>query len=391
MLHSCALEWTGNWDDYICLVEFAYNNSWHSSIKCAPFEMLYGRKCRASICLDQVGERVIEGLEMIETLPSETPPSGTPPLLPIPLPTLSPPLLLPSTDRRADVLEVTLPPWKWLCIALGPRFMVGECSSAPTARPTRGFRADYGFVGTLDAEIRRDPYREIELGQRMTNFIISVRQDTDEIYMRLNDAHDDRLLMSGQLNSLGRDRRTHARTTRLMESEARASQEAWVQSMDASDTTRSEKMAPKRTTRSSPATTTTTTTPVTNAQLKALIDQGIADALEACDVDRSRNSEDSHDSGTGVRRQAPLAREMETVFRISNCTMENQIKFATCTLLGSSLTWWNSHIKTVSHDVAYAMTWTNLKKKITDKYCPRGENKKLEVEMWNLKVKGTDV
>nr|GFD00266.1 putative nucleotidyltransferase, ribonuclease H [Tanacetum cinerariifolium] len=66
MLRSCALEWTGNWDDYICLVEFAYNNSWHASIKCAPFEMLYGRKCRASICWDQFGERVIEGPEMIE-------------------------------------------------------------------------------------------------------------------------------------------------------------------------------------------------------------------------------------------------------------------------------------------------------------------------------------
>nr|GFA30211.1 retrotransposon protein, putative, Ty3-gypsy subclass [Tanacetum cinerariifolium] len=53
-------------DDYICLVEFAYNNSWHASIKCAPFEMLYGRKCRAPICWDQVGERVIKGPEMIE-------------------------------------------------------------------------------------------------------------------------------------------------------------------------------------------------------------------------------------------------------------------------------------------------------------------------------------
>nr|GFC32596.1 putative nucleotidyltransferase, ribonuclease H [Tanacetum cinerariifolium] len=46
--------------------EFAYNNSWHASIKCAPFEMLYGRKCRAPICWDQVGERVIKGPEMIE-------------------------------------------------------------------------------------------------------------------------------------------------------------------------------------------------------------------------------------------------------------------------------------------------------------------------------------
>nr|GFB93823.1 putative nucleotidyltransferase, ribonuclease H [Tanacetum cinerariifolium] len=47
-------------------VEFAYNNSWHASIKCAPFEMLYGWKCHAPICWDQVGERVIEGPEMIE-------------------------------------------------------------------------------------------------------------------------------------------------------------------------------------------------------------------------------------------------------------------------------------------------------------------------------------
>ncbi|GJU34582.1 putative reverse transcriptase domain-containing protein [Tanacetum coccineum] len=82
---------------------------------------------------------------------------------------------------------------------------------------------------------------------------------------------------------------------------------------------------------------------------------------------------------------------METVFRISNCSAENQIKFATCTLLAGALTWWNTHVMTVTHDVAYSMTWVNLKKKMTDKYCPRNEMKKLEAELWNLKVIGTDV
>ncbi|GJR47251.1 reverse transcriptase domain-containing protein [Tanacetum coccineum] len=82
---------------------------------------------------------------------------------------------------------------------------------------------------------------------------------------------------------------------------------------------------------------------------------------------------------------------METVFRVSNCSVENQIKFSTCTLLAGALTWWNSHVMTVGHDVAYAMTWIDLKKKMTDKYCPRNEMKKLEVELWNFKVKGTDV
>ncbi|GJR97762.1 hypothetical protein Tco_0269936 [Tanacetum coccineum] len=168
-------------------------------------------------------------------------------------------------------------------------------------------------------------------------------------------------------------------------------------------------MAPKkRTTRASPVTTTTTTTPVTNAQLKELIDQGVADALVARDADRSMNGDDSHNSRTGVSRQALLAREctypdfmkykplyfkgtegvveltqwfkrMETVFCISNCTMENKIKFATCTLLGSALTWWNAHVRTVGHDIAYAMTWTNLKRMMTDKYCSRGKIKKLEI------------
>ncbi|GJW83474.1 putative reverse transcriptase domain-containing protein [Tanacetum coccineum] len=46
---------------------------------------------------------------------------------------------------------------------------------------------------------------------------------------------------------------------------------------------------------------------------------------------------------------------------------------------------------TVGHEVVYAMTWTDLKKMMIDKYCPRSEIKKLEVELWNLKVKGTDV
>ncbi|GJV57049.1 RNA-directed DNA polymerase, eukaryota [Tanacetum coccineum] len=113
-------------------------------------------------------------------------------------------------------------------------------------------------------------------------------------------------------------------------------------------------MAPKkRTTSASLATITTTLTPVTNAQLKALIDQGVADALAARDADRSMNGDDSHNSGMGVDKLVLLWFErMETVFHISNCTMENQIKFSTCTLLGSALTWWNAYVRTVGYDVS---------------------------------------
>nr|GFA73745.1 hypothetical protein [Tanacetum cinerariifolium] len=79
----------------------------------------------------------------------------------------SPPLQLPSASRREDKPEVTLPPQKRLDIALGLRYEVGESSSAAAARPAGGFRADYGFVATVDREIMRDPEREI--GYKITD------------------------------------------------------------------------------------------------------------------------------------------------------------------------------------------------------------------------------
>nr|GEX28336.1 reverse transcriptase domain-containing protein [Tanacetum cinerariifolium] len=93
----------------------------------------------------------------------------------------------------------------------------------------------------------------------------------------------------------------------------------------------------------------------------------------------------------GVVELTQWFEKIETVFRISNCSVENQIKFSTYTLLGSTLTWWNSYVMTVGPDVAYTMTWVDLKKRMTDKYCPRGEMKKLKSELWNLRVKSNDV
>ncbi|GJZ04399.1 hypothetical protein Tco_0537674 [Tanacetum coccineum] len=61
---------------------------------------------------------------------------------------------------------------------------------------------------------------------------------------------------------------------------------------------------------------------------------------------------------------------MEFVFHINSCTVENQVKYATCTLLGNALTWWNSHVKTVGHDAAYGMPWKTLMKMLTDKMLP---------------------
>ncbi|GJS63887.1 hypothetical protein Tco_0678451 [Tanacetum coccineum] len=157
-----------------------------------------------------------------DTPPSGTLPSMTPPLLPIPLPTSSPPLHLLSTDRRADRPEVTLPPRKKLGIALGLRYKVGECSEI-----MRDLERDvgYGITDTWDEMLvdmpRAPAIDDIELGRRMTEFTIRVRQDTNEIYTRLDDEQSKRQLIAGRLNMLYKDRHAHARTARLMEAEAR--------------------------------------------------------------------------------------------------------------------------------------------------------------------------
>nr|GEW19978.1 reverse transcriptase domain-containing protein [Tanacetum cinerariifolium] len=306
-----------------------------------------------------------------------------------------PPLQLPSASRREDRPEVTLPPRKRLDIALGLRYEVGESSFAAAARPAGGFRADYGFVAT-GAPVSTNT----ELGGYMREFETRVRQDTDEIYMRLDNEQTERQLLAGRLNMLFRDRRAHAYTRHLMETEARMSREAWVRATDASDLVHGEvmslrttvlgqmseirklqaadrrrmsviefvinecrlgyiivdfnslyislcnkPMAPRRTTRSIANQETVNATTVTNAQLQVMIDQGVTATLVARDALRSTNGDDRHNSRTG----------------------------------------------TVGHEAAYGMTWKTLMKMMTKKYYPRNEIKKLEMELWDLKVKGTDL
>ncbi|GJW12914.1 hypothetical protein Tco_1578741 [Tanacetum coccineum] len=173
----------------------------------------------------------------------------------------------------------------------------------------------------------------------------------------------------------------------LLESEARHAREAWSYSMNYSKAVHAElqvyraqvqtheiqiqtydtrigsletlvvilKMPPKRTA--------ATTTPMIDAQIKALISQGVAGTLAERGADKSRNGDAIHDLGTGgtegVVGLTQWFEKMESIFHISNCRVTCQVKFATCTLQGNALTW--------------------------------GEIKKLEIELWNLKVKGTDV
>ncbi|GJW60265.1 putative reverse transcriptase domain-containing protein [Tanacetum coccineum] len=65
MLRACVIDFGGSWDRHLPLVEFSYNNSYHASIKAAPFEALYGRKCRSPVCWNEVGDNQLTGPELI--------------------------------------------------------------------------------------------------------------------------------------------------------------------------------------------------------------------------------------------------------------------------------------------------------------------------------------
>nr|GFA97513.1 hypothetical protein [Tanacetum cinerariifolium] len=249
---------------------------------------------------------------------SDAPSSRTPLLLPISASTSSSPLQLPSASRREDRPEVTLPPWKRLGIALGLRYEVGESSSAAAARPAGGLR---GAPISIDTE----------LGRYMRKFETRVRQDMDEIYMRLDDEQSERQLLAGRLNMLVRDRCAHVYTRHLMETEARLSREAWVRSTYASYLVRGEVMS-LRTTILSPVTEIRELHAVdrrrqivilellrhrrsteiiglrTALQGQAMIDQGVIAALAARDALRITNGDDSHNSGTGG---APVSTDTE--------------------------------------------------------------------------------
>nr|GFB71337.1 hypothetical protein [Tanacetum cinerariifolium] len=367
---------------------------------------------------------------------------------------------------------------------------------AAAARPIEGRRADYGFVDSVEAEIRRRRSEDIGYGvnTRVTELAAVQEQDTQDIYGVMEDTQGGQTEIFHRVEALVDDRQYHYETSRLVDQEARFSREAWAHSMglgsavhfelqgymthawlqdqriDAHDTMIAtlttqlcslqghlatalgeiralqareqaragapegadvifscdlkkmapKKAAPKRTTRLNPGATpnpnstpSTTTITVTNAQLQAMIDQGVNTALAARDANRTgddihtsgtahdanRTGDDNNTSGTGVRRTERVTREctyqdfmkcqplyfkgtegvveltqwferMEMVFRISNCFAENQVKFATCTLLAGALTWWNSHVRIIRNDDAYVMTWIELKKKMADKYCP---------------------
>ncbi|GKD66927.1 putative reverse transcriptase domain-containing protein [Tanacetum coccineum] len=66
MLRACVINFGGSWDVHLPLAEFSYNNSYHSSIRCASFEALYERKCKSPVLWADIGESSLIGPELVQ-------------------------------------------------------------------------------------------------------------------------------------------------------------------------------------------------------------------------------------------------------------------------------------------------------------------------------------
>nr|GEV32220.1 hypothetical protein [Tanacetum cinerariifolium] len=297
--------------------------------------------------------------------------------------------LLPSTSRRTNISEADMPPRKRACLTtptlgfeIGESFAVGVARQpGPTESELRRCRveqAGYGITDTwdeiVDKMMKIAPTTLEGVNERVTELDTTVRQRTDEFEVRFEYAQFDRALLRARVNTLFRDRPGHRRTTMLMDREAMYSREAWAFSIDMSSAIEAHvrtletqvaalitqttsvqtqltmalrrieeleardpeplegpKMAPKkRTTSATPANTTTPTTTVTNAQLQALIDRGIAAALEKCNADRSRNGDTSNDLGTGGRRQMATPREFSYTDFLKKCLDMVEVPHESC-------------------------------------------------------------
>ncbi|GJZ82099.1 reverse transcriptase domain-containing protein [Tanacetum coccineum] len=144
---------------------------------------------------------------------------------------------------------------------------------------------------------------------------------------------------------------------------------------------------------------------MTQAAIRQLIADGIAAALEAqaaTMANTNRNvisnykgfmsCQPSYFNGTeGAVGLIRWFERTESVFSRSKCAEEDRVTFATGTLTDDALSWWNAYAQPIGMEQANRITWTELKRLLTNKYCPRTEVKKMEDEFYNLAVKGNDL
>nr|GEV50001.1 reverse transcriptase domain-containing protein [Tanacetum cinerariifolium]GEV50214.1 reverse transcriptase domain-containing protein [Tanacetum cinerariifolium] len=129
------------------------------------------------------------------------------------------------------------------------------------------------------------------------------------------------------------------------------------------------------------------------AAIRKLVADSVTAALEAQAATMENANNPNRNTGpTGI----PIVKTRNykkfiRLFSRSRCAEENKVTFATGTLTDDALSWWNAYAQPMGIEQANQITWTELKRLLTNKYCPQVEIKKIQEELYNLIVKGNDL
>nr|GEW39556.1 putative reverse transcriptase domain-containing protein [Tanacetum cinerariifolium] len=300
----------------------------------------------------------------------------------LPLPPLPPSSYPPSpVDRRDDILKSEQPPRKRLCLAtLGSRYEVRESS-------TRGRGVDYGFTDTVEAEMRHRGIREVGYGirdtwidsaeaapeiasttlenvnTRVTELAELHEHDTQDLYALLEDAQDSRTRISHREYQLqAYQAQPQLQSTLIQTQQQLHETHSQMQQTEIAGLRETDRLRQ--------------TQIVKTLRVMREMDDMQAELQIMAPITRQGQNPPPANTNTPPHHMTPESvQAMIDQALLKTPLMEMGVRV---------------HTKTLGPE-AYAMTWEVLKKKMKDKYCPQGELKKLEIELWNLKVKGNDV
>nr|GEZ71798.1 reverse transcriptase domain-containing protein [Tanacetum cinerariifolium] len=242
---------------------------------------------------------------------------------------------------RVDIPVEDMPPQRrFRLTAPPPRCDVAESSASAAARAPR---SQYDFVDTVEAGHEDVGYvRSLQDSEhRMMTFIVEVNLRTDRRDIRLEinvvrgqkTAYETELQENHACNKTRNKRRHDSRIHSSYDRSGNPKNSTHTQD----DASQSSGRGLRR--------------PVQPARICSYID------FMKCQPLNFKGTK-------GVVGLSQWFKKIESVFHINGCAVDNQVKFATCTLLGAALTWWNGHVRTLGHEAAYAMTWETLKKKM---------------------------
>ncbi|KAJ9544160.1 hypothetical protein OSB04_023867 [Centaurea solstitialis] len=407
MLCACVMEFGGSWNNHLPLTEFSYNNSYHTNIQYAPYEALYGRKCRSQLSLvgkkGKLSSRFVGPFEVQKRVGLAAYKSS----LPLELSALHDTFHVSNLKKRLSMETVVLPLEE---VQINEQLQITEepieildqevkqlrRSKIPIVKVDRSLPANEKLgnsrfgAGTrtrvndcLNAKITREWTHPLFTDEYRVHVIICA---TTHVGFSPTAEEVQRLHMWGFSPTV-----EVVRENALPMWFATTSEKV----MDVATIANEYIIMPPR--REDPELARLVSKQVL-ASLPNIVSQVAAGLNTNQGANIARNRECTYKSfrscnpkefhGTeGAVGLLTWIEGMESVIHISKCTKRNKVEYAACLLQGRALTWWNTQVHTRGREATGQISWEDFKKMLKEEFCPRSEIQKLEAELWHHEMK----